>query len=115
MVSVTLASRPSTRSALVGTDRPAVIFFTSGRVSASAAADTTTNATSCTQIPAPRRTAISAARAPATNQMETSPAVAASTTPKSTMAPSQIQIIKFIVRLLTVSYRDGLGHCITAL
>ena len=32
MVSVTLASRPSTRSALVGTARPAESFFTRGRV-----------------------------------------------------------------------------------
>ena len=40
MVSVTLAVRPSTRSALVGTARPAESFFTRGRVAARAAADT---------------------------------------------------------------------------
>ncbi|CAN4019079.1 hypothetical protein AJOOGB_AJOOGB_14385, partial [Dysosmobacter welbionis] len=53
MVSVTLAVRPSTRSALVGTARPAESFFTRGRVAARAAADTARNSTSWIRSPAP--------------------------------------------------------------
>ncbi|MPM93312.1 hypothetical protein SDC9_140449 [bioreactor metagenome] len=94
------------------------------RVAASAAADTTRKSANCTGTDALSIAAISAASAPATNQMDTSPAVAASATPKSAMAPSQIQII-IIKNLLWKAFGGGeidkkemldssYAHCITS-
>ena len=68
-------------------------FRSRGRVTASASADTATNSATCAPIPAPKNAPIRAAALPATNQMDTSPAVRASTMPKTTMAPSQSQSI----------------------
>ena len=98
--SVTLAVCPSTRSALVATVRVLVQRRTSGRVSASANADTTMNTPACTMTPASSMAATMAATAPATNHTEISPAVMASRMPNTTAAPSQIQII-YSMRMLT--------------
>lgn len=54
--------------------------------------DTTKNSVSCSHTGPSQMAAISPATLPSTNQMDVSPAVAASTTPKSTIAPIQITV-----------------------
>ena len=89
MVSVTRAVRPKTRSAFVGTLRRLANRRTKGRVAAMAPAEARINRVTWSQTWAPKAVAINDTKAPTANQMEVSPAVAASTTPKSTKAPSQ--------------------------
>ena len=92
MASVTRACAPRTRSAFVATMFLPISFFTSGRVAASEMMDTTKNSVSCSHTGPSQMAAISPATLPSTNQMDVSPAVAASTTPKSTIAPIQITV-----------------------
>ena len=69
-----------------------ISLTTSGRVKASAAMDTAKNSATCNHIGALHTAAISPATPPSTNQMDVSPAVAASATPKMMMAAIQIVV-----------------------
>ena len=92
IASVTRASLPSTASALVGTMFLSIILRARGRVAISAAMDTAKNSTTCSHMGASQMAAMSPAALPKTNQMDTSPTVTASTTPKTTIAAIQMTI-----------------------
>ena len=93
MSSVTTASCPMTRSALVATFRSLTKRWARGRTSSRVRKETPRNTTICTMTGAAAAAAASAPRAPRANQIEVSPTVTASSTPKSTMAISQKRLM----------------------
>ena len=90
MGSVTTHSFPIRESALVFWILGFTYLFRMGRSRASSATLTTRNSTVCTTMDAPSSAAITAASAPAANQMDTSDTEAPSVTTKRMRSASQI-------------------------
>ena len=82
--SVTRAFRPMSRSALVAVRLGEKYFRARGRTRASVTAETTRKITAWSHTLSVKKVESRAARAPAANQMETSPTVSASAAPKRT-------------------------------